>query len=304
MSKKTQELKEKQKFEKHIKIKKYFLRIICYTILLIVAYFTYANFFSTSAKVANTCINTKDEVKAAVKELPEVKRFLNSMKTDYNKVYFRVDVNFAHKNETRFGYAYVGKQTDNNSIYIKYKYLFSTGCNFQFQKEPNSLSKNETFIFFTYYNKMAQIDFIDQTQICNKTLSKISRTDFDKDGQPEILYGCFKGGNSNNVEYHLYKNNERRITQIDNFKSSGMIEKIADLNNDQFPDVTNPGYLIDEGTCQGDQCFAPHKPGEIKTLLKRSYLRIWDPQTGKFNTPQKGEIYYNKNFKRYKLKGS
>ncbi len=299
MSKKTQQIKQLHKSEIKKRVFRTSLRFVIFSIVCFTIYLSYQFFASPQAKVANACINNENEAKQVISNLPEVSKYFKKLENSINKPYIKIDVNFGHQNETRVGYAYVGQKTENNSQQVYAKYVFSTGCNVEFQKEPNSDPKIYGFVNFIYRYKMSENTYTDETTTCINKLSKMKQVDFDNDGEFEYLYGCYVGGISNSVNYTLYKSKIGIIYPVDSFKSAGDYEEFVDFNGDGYYDIATPGILMYEGDCKADQCFAPHKDKEVKVLLKRSYHRLWNPKTGKFDPPIKAEIYFEKNFKRY-----
>lgn len=279
--------KLKDEFNKNILL---YLTIIA---IFIVVLLTYRNFFSNSRKpTSKSCITTPTEVKNLLKKDSEVKRYLNSLKNDIDRPYIYVEPFLPDTKESKTVFAYLGKQSENNSIFLSTKYLFLTGCNSQYQKEPNVNIKKYSPIRFDYNYLVARKTYIDQTKYCLPKLSQLNNLDIDQDGELEYLYGCFTGYN-NIVDYSIFKIKEGRVYLLDSFKSYGYYQQIADYNNDHFPDITTVGILLDENKCKGNKCLAPiQNPQSAKQLLKRAYRRIWNPLTNKFNSPQKAEIFY------------
>lgn len=292
MSKKTQQIKQVQIKQSRQRTIKTILRFSTYAILLLTVYVTYLLFASPEAKVASACINNAKEAETSIKLLPEVTKYLKKVKAGYDSPYIKIDSNFTNPNKTHVGYAYIGKKTESNSIEISYKYLFTTGCNAKFQKLSEAERTKTSYVIFDYEYLASQKTYQDQTISCNKTFSKTSKIDLDHDGDKEYLYGCYQGGVSNTVNYYLYDNREGKIYLMDEFKSAGNYEEFADFNTDSYADIATAGIYMDETNCDKNQCFAPHTDKQVKTLLKRSYHRLWNPKTNKFDDPIKAEIYY------------
>lgn len=256
---------------------------------------------AASVKANDTiCIKNEEQAKLRVKEIPEVQKYFKSVKdAGINKTFITIDNFMVSGNETKTGYAFVGEESENGSKYIFAKYLFLSGCNVKFQKVKQELSDKFGPVQFSYTYKVAEKTYTDATKACYTQLSGVRKIDFDKDGQPEYLYSCFKGENDSAITYYLHDINEGNVTLLDTVTSSGVYEEVADYNNDSYLDLATSGILMDEGNCKGDECLVGKKTdGSGSHMLLRSYHHFWNQKNMQFDAPVKAGVYYNQNGKR------